>query len=175
MRYYELKVDFESLRGEMIKQSFVLFLKELDQELDQSAKKLYVTVQPDLNYDGYDYKAIGNIADKVILMAHDYSAKELTEYEMNIGYTETPLTPIKEVYSSLKPITDKEDGIEDSKKIWLQISFDSVQWKLRDEKVIKASADRPNYEKIRQRLNRNNVEISYSDFYRNPYAKFYDQ
>lgn len=168
-------IDFESLRGEMLRQNFVLFLKELNQELKQSTKKLYVTVQPNLNYDGYDYKAIGSIADRVILMAHDYAAKELTEYEMDTGYTETPLTPIKEVYSSLKAITDKENGIDDPNKILLQISFDSVQWKLRDGKVIKAKADQPNYEKIWKRLNQNNVEMIYSDFYRNPYAKFYDQ
>lgn len=167
-------IDFESLSGEMLKQYFVLFLKELKQDLEQSAKKLYVTVQPDLYYDGYDYKAIGSIADKVIFMAHNYSDNELTEYEMNIGFTITPLTPIEEVYSSLKAITDKENGIIDSNKIWLQISFDSIQWKLRDGKVIKPKADQPKYDKIQQRLIQNNVKMSYSDFYRNPSAIFTD-
>ena len=64
------------MKGDVLKQEFNTFLKELREKLDKS-KKLYVTVPPVLSkgqlyYDGYDCRTIGGIADKVVLMAHDY-------------------------------------------------------------------------------------------------------
>jgi spore germination protein YaaH len=51
---------------------------EIREELDKTAKKLYVAVHPQKRqgqeyYDAYNYKSIGEIAGKVILMAHNYS------------------------------------------------------------------------------------------------------
>ncbi len=75
-------IDFEGLRGEPVKQAFVQFLKDLSVETEPLEKTIYVTVHPSrssshLYFDGYDFREIGNVADKVILMAHDYYAKTI--------------------------------------------------------------------------------------------------
>jgi spore germination protein YaaH len=163
-------IDFECMRGETLKQQFNEFLIELRSELKD--KNLYVAVHPgraagQSYYDGYDYRTIGTIADKVILMAHDYNAAALTPYEMSIGYNDTPLSPIDEIYYALKFITDKDTGVEDLSKIWLQISFDAVQWKKLDGKVINQTAYRPDYGQIYKRLtDRENTENLKVNFHR---------
>ncbi|QGG48974.1 glycosyl hydrolase family 18 protein [Heliorestis convoluta] len=172
-------IDFEDMKGDQLKESFNRFLKELKEELDQSDASLYVAVHParragQAYYDGYDFKSIGQIADRVILMAHDYYAKQLTNIEMQSGYTLTPVTPIDEVYYAIKAITDQDKGIEDRSKIYLQLSFDAVQWKLQDGKIINRVPYSPSYEAIQQRLSMDGVTMNYSDRYQNPYATFFD-
>ena len=171
-------IDFESMKGDLLKKSFNVFLEELRKELNKSDKKLYIAVHPKRNpgqeyYDGYNYKAIGKIADKVILMAHDYNAKTLNDADMKSGYTVTPLSPIDEVYCALKAITDKDSGVEDLSKIWLQLSFDAVQWKLKDGKVINQVPFSPSYKAVRERL-LTDVTIKYPNLSKNPYTTFFD-
>lgn len=172
-------IDFEDIKGESLRQSYNLFLTELKHELEKTNKSLYVAVHPARRtgqsyYDGYDYKTIGEIADKVILMAHDYYAKQLTDAEMQNGYTTTPLSPIDEIYYALRTITDRDSGIQDLSKIWVQLSFDSVQWKLKDGKTLNRYPYNPSYEAIYQRLLMDGVTIHYSNRNQNPYAVFYD-
>ncbi len=172
-------VDFESLRGADSKNNFNSFLKELKNELDKVNKSLFVAIHPATRpgqayFDGYDFRTIGSLADKVILMAHDYNAKQLTESEMQAGFTMTPLTPIEDIYWALKHITDKDNGVENTDKILVQLSFDSAQWKVKDGKVINKYPYSPDYEAIKQRLHKEDVLINYSDLFENPYATFYD-
>ncbi|SCY65260.1 S-layer homology domain-containing protein [Alkaliphilus peptidifermentans] len=171
-------IDFEEMRREELSQSFNLFLQELRKELNQYNQKLYVALHPKRKpgepyFDGYDYRTIGKIADKIILMAHDYNATKLTYEEMDRGYTTTPLTPILDIYYALKEITDKETGVEDINKIYIQLSFDSVQWKLKDGKVINEYAYRPTYEMIQKRL-LDDVNIKYSYTLESPYVEFFN-
>lgn len=170
-------IDFEGMKGEVLKNSFNSFLTDLNRELDKSSKKLYVAVQPKARpglayYDAYDFRTIGSIADKVILMAHDYNAKSLTDSEMQSGYTNTPLTPIADIYYALRAITDKQTGVQYPEKIWLQLSFDSAQWKLKDGKVINRYPYRPSYDVIRQKL-LSGTAINYGNS-QNPSINFYD-
>lgn len=54
---------------------YVAFLKELKENLKSENYTLTVTVQPNNvigYYDGYDYKAISEIADEINIMTHDY-------------------------------------------------------------------------------------------------------
>lgn len=171
-------IDFESLTGEVLKSSFNLFLSELKSKLILDNKNLYVTVHPKrkagLSYfDAYDFKTIGFLSDKVILMAHDYNAKKLTEMDMKNNYSDTPLTPFDEVYFALKTITDKDNGVSDKSKIMLQISFGSAQWKSKDGKIINSVPYEPGYDAINA-LILNNSSKMYSDFSQNPYLKFFD-
>ncbi|HWR60614.1 MAG TPA: glycosyl hydrolase family 18 protein, partial [Clostridia bacterium] len=176
-------IDFENLRGEKLKQLYSEFLLKLKDRLTPENKKLYVAVHPQRGngqayYDGYDYRAIGEIADRIILMAHDYNAVSLTESEMAMGYNDTPLTPISEVYYALKAITDEETGVPDPSKVWLQLSFDTVQWKLVDGKVVNQKAYRPAYAQIWERMNKNepgsDLSIKYSDRLQNPFLTYYN-
>jgi len=176
-------VDFENLRGEKLKKLYNEFLLKLKGELSKNNKKLYVAVHPKRGngqayYDGYDYRTIGEIADRVILMAHDYNAVRLTESEMAAGYNDTPLTPVSEIYYALKAITDKNTGVSDLSKVWLQISFDAVQWKMIDDKVINQNAFQPSYAQLRERMIKNEpdseLSIRYSEKLQNPWLTYYN-
>lgn len=78
--YDGIVIDFEELidnkDGISYKEKFNQFLSKLKNALPEN-KKLSVCVHPKRKspiryYDAYDYKYIGQIADEVILMAHDY-------------------------------------------------------------------------------------------------------
>ncbi len=171
-------IDFEYLTAPS-KQAFNTFLTEMKEALARNGKKLYVAVHPlwkpgQSGYDGYDFRTVGELADKVILMAHDYYARELTENEMQSGFTATPLTPFEYIYHALKAITDETTGVQDKEKILVQFSFDSVQWKLKDGKVVKSAPDHPAYEAIHRRHMMDGTEIHYSARYQNPCALFHD-
>lgn len=89
--YAGLTIDFEGLKGDTIKLNYVTFLKELDAVLPQG-KTLYVCVQPDTWYTGFDYRGIGEAADKVILMAHDYQWTSVPDSYVALP-TPTPPSP----------------------------------------------------------------------------------
>lgn len=164
-----LTIDFEQFKSEKLKAPYVTFLKELKAELKKINKKLNVAVQPTLYFKGYDYKGIGEAADHVILMAHDYAAKSLSPLEQESGVCMTPVTPINKVYTSLK---EASEAIADKNKIVLQISFDSRQWQLKDNGVIHSTAYTPSYDKIEARLKANGTNIFYDTTYQNPYAHY---
>ena len=176
-------VDFENLKGQEQSKLYSEFLAKLKVELVKYNKKLYVAVHPKRGngqayFDGYDYRAIGEVADKVILMAHDYNAVSLTESEMAAGYNDTPLTPAYEIYYALKAISDKNTGVSDLSKVWLQISFDTVQWKKTEGKVINQSAFRPSYTQLRERILKNEpgseLKMNYSQKLQNPWVTYHN-
>lgn len=162
-------IDFEQFYSSELQQPFNQFLKKLSTELKQVGKKLNVAVQPNNYFRGYDYKGIGEVADHVIIMAHDYGAKTLTEFEKEIGTVITPITPINEVYKAIKAMTT---AIEDKNKIALQISYGSLQWQTKDGKVIHNRAYTPSYENINKRLLDTRTQVIYSEYYQNPYAVY---
>ena len=170
-------IDFECMKGELLKNSFNIFLKELRDKLGPD-KKIYVTVPPVMSrsqpcFDAYDYRTIGEIADKVILMAHDYSAKSLTESDMLRGAVITPLTPAEEVYHALRSITDINDGVQDKSRIMLQISFNWVGWRKTDGKTLNSIPDYYSLDNF-LKLFESSPSLQYSDLYKNPYLKFTD-
>ena len=172
-------IDFEGMKGNELKENFIQFLKELKVKLAASQKKLYVAVHPkvlqwSVYYDAYDYRSIGEFADKIILMAHDYSPKILSDTDMQNGFVITPLAPGYEVYYALKMITDSNSGVVDRSKILLQISFSSIQWKLKGGVVINKNPYTPDYSRIRSRLEKVDTQIFYSKEYHEIYAKFHD-
>lgn len=173
-------IDFETLSGTSSKEALNAFLTELRSLLDVAGKTLTVAVHPIRRpglaaYDGYDFRTIGNLADRVILMAHDYYAKGLTETEMNQGYTLTPLTPIDDIYYALKGITDSTTGVQDRSKILLQFSFDSVQWKLKDGKVTNAKGLYMPYSQILTLLSGDSSIGFWSEMNQSPSLRFYDE
>lgn len=150
-------IDFEGLKGDTQALNFNRFLKQLESKLSKHGLKLTVAVHPVRQnglsyYDGYDYKTIGEYSDYVVLMAHDYEPKRLSLSEMEAAYTVTPLAPLDEVYIALRAITDSKTGIQDRSKILLQFSMDTVQWKLKEGKIINEVPFRPSYSAIQSRL-----------------------
>lgn len=170
-------LDFESLKGVTTKDNYNSFIKELKSILSNN-KKIFVAVHPQVSnnkeyFDGYDYKTIGEISDKIILMAHDYNTKKLSKAEMENGIVMTPIAPISEIYYSLKMLTDSSTGVLDNNKIMLQISFDTAQWKLIDGKVINEKPFQPTYTTLEERISKG-VDKKYSTLYESPYITFYN-
>ncbi|MDD5944736.1 MAG: S-layer homology domain-containing protein [Clostridia bacterium] len=167
--YGGVTIDFEALRGSAMRENYTAFLRELKTQLDGIGKSLYVTVQPKLKsgayYDGYDYGAIGSIADKVILMAYDYNAKTVPQDVMESGFTTTPVTPFDEVYYSLKAMTNE---ISDRSKIVLGMSINSIGWTVSDGKITNSRGNIYSYDEIEQMI-ADGAEVRYSDKYKNPY------
>jgi len=173
-------IDFEEIKDRELASCFNIFLEELKTELDKNNKKLYVAVHPGYYYKGYDYKIIGEIADKVIIMAHDYHVNEVEK----LAGLKNPLTPIQntynedfDIYNGLKEITNGVTGIKDKDKIMLQLSFDAVQLKKDTEGNIELY--NPTYEQIRNRLlseeTKDSLDMKYDKVYENPYFTYYDK
>ncbi|MCX7711807.1 MAG: leucine-rich repeat domain-containing protein [Clostridia bacterium] len=180
--YYDgVVVDFEGLRNtddqgnkilynnQPISSYFNLFLKELNGELDKINKMLYVAVNPRIYYDGFDYKEIVKIADRMIVMAHDYepsTALKKSEVAMYTGFnTLEPIdspAPAGKVRMALEDVKNSISSTE-MNKVWLQIAFDSAQWRfdlpdgsawnqLEDTNVSKDIKLTPTYAMIKKRI-----------------------
>ncbi len=176
--YMGVTIDFEGLRGSAMKQNFTAFLGELDGKLEAKGKKLYVAVHPatkdGIYYDGYDFKAIGELADKVILMAYDYEAKGVSKEVQDSGFTTTPVTPFPEVYHGLKVIGDKNTGIADKNKIVLGISPSAnVEWDVKNGAIVNEKGIQNNYQTIQTYI-QNGAKAGYSEKYKNPYLEVQD-
>lgn len=164
-----LTMDFEGLRGLDLRGAYVTFLKELKGALAAEGKSLIVAVQPTTYFKGYDYRGIGEAADRVILMAHDYGAKKLSANEQKQGTVMTPMTPIHEVYITLK---EAAAAVTDKSKLVLQISFGSIQWQMKNQEVIHTYAYTPTYTQIETRLNTLGTRSYYDEVAQNPYAVY---
>ena len=169
--YDGVTIDFENLKGEEVKAGFSAFLTELRQRLDEIDKTLYVAIQPILKnsseyFDGYDINQIGILADKVILMAHDYSASIMPNEVMEMGFTTTPVTPFEEVYYALKTTLNQ---MEDKEKLVLALSMNTAGWTTKDGVVLNEKVLNPSMVEISEKLKDSTTTIEYSDTYRNPY------
>ena len=110
--YSGLTIDFEALKGDTIKKNYVTFMEELRDALPDN-KTLYVCVQPDTWYTGFDYRGLGEVCDKVILMAHDYQWTSVPDSYVGTANTNSPVTPFASVYEALRDITDTDTGVQD--------------------------------------------------------------
>lgn len=122
--YAGLTMDVEGLKTEH-REAYSAFMTDLRAALPQD-KTLYVCVQPDTWFGGFDYRALGEICDKVILMAHDYQWSSIPDYYLGTDNTYCPVTPIDQVYTALRHIADPDTGVQDKSKLALQISFNTT-------------------------------------------------
>jgi len=176
LNFCGISLNFEALRGEETRNNYTTFVRRLREMIGNNL--LYVTVQPPrrpghVYFDGYDFRAIGEVADRVILMAHDYNARFLTEAEMAAGIVMTALAPLDEVYFALRALTDRETGVADVSRLMLQINFASAQWKMVDGTVINPRPFTPSYEAIAARI-REGAEIRFDENLYSPFITFYD-
>jgi len=178
LHFNGVTLNFEGLRGEETRNNYTAFVRQLRERIGD--KLLYVTVQPPRHsglayFNGYDFRAIGEVADRVILMAHDYNAKVLTQEQMAWGINPImgDLAPLDEVYFALRALTDSETGVADISKIMLQLNFATAQWKLQDGAVINSRPFTPSYDAIAERI-RAGAVINNLGFVPSPHILFYD-
>ena len=81
--YSGVNLDFEGLglsqtgqELEKVKSNFNNFVKQLASRLKNHGISITLTLHAqNSSYKGYDYKTLGQLADKIIIMAHDYGVK----------------------------------------------------------------------------------------------------
>lgn len=174
--YSGITIDFEGLRKSQ-KDNFSAFIGELSRGLKSQEKTLYVTVQPALAdgyyFDGYDYKVLGEYADKIILMAHDYNPGSLDGFIGSKYHQNAAITPIASVYYALKAVTDKNTGVADTSKIALAISFSGIGWQVDENgNLLSVSPVTASSETIYEKMKLSSAKKGFSDFYRNPYLTY---
>ena len=170
--YAGIVIDFEGLRTELLKADFVAFLTELRAGLPAD-KSLYVCVPPDDWYKGYDYRSIGAVCDKVILMAHDYQWTSVPEAYVGVKAPDSPVTPFPDVYRALSAVTDPVTGVEDRSKVVLQISFAAVGFEVDENGLLADTAIyRPAPDTVAKRLAQADTVVTYDESDRNPSALY---
>lgn len=172
--YSGVTIDFEGLRRQQ-KADFTAFLQELKTELDRLEKSLYVCVSPVLSsgyygggwYDGYDYAAIGHLADKVILMAYDYDPQDMSRFVGGSYYRTAATAPIDQVYLGLKALTNEVYP----EKVVLGVSCKSTAWQIDENGVLLSGTPvYPTPETVAKRLAQPDTEYGWSQLYQQPYA-----
>ncbi|GHV34747.1 hypothetical protein FACS18949_11360 [Clostridia bacterium] len=170
--YDGVTIDFEGLKSPS-RDNFTAFITELSKQLKVKKKTLYVAVQPatadGVYYDGFDYERLGELTDKVILMAHDYNAVNLNGYEGTERYKTTALTPLSPVYYSLKAVSD---AIADKRKIALAISFATLGWEIKDGLLVSGTPYHPAIETVAARIAQADTIQGWSETYHNPYITY---
>jgi hypothetical protein len=175
--YSGVTVDFEGLRA-ADRANFTAFLTRLSAALRERGLALAVTVQPAtidrVYHDGYDYRAIGALADRVILMAHNYAPTALDAGMLNTQWQKNmPVTPIAEVYRALQAVTDPVSGVEDRGKLALALSFSPVGWYLtEDGGVASPNPVYPSNATVAARLAQADAVPGWSEAYGNPYLEY---
>ena len=165
--YAGLTMDVEGLRSDH-REAYSAFMAALRAALPAD-KTLYVCVQPDTWYGGYDYRALGEVCDKVILMAHDYQWSSIPDYYLGTDRTYCPVTPIDQIYTALRHITDPDTGVQDRTKLALAISFNTTGFHV-DENglLLDQTFYHPATSTIAQRLEQEDSTRVWDDQSRNP-------
>ena len=170
--YAGLTIDFEGLRAEEQREPFAAFLSDLRSALP-AGKPLWVCVPPDTWYHGYDYRAIGEVCDKVICMAHDYQWTSIPEYYLGTDRTNSPVTPITHIYTAFQHITDPQTGVQDKSKIALQISFGTAGFHVdEDGLLLDRTIYHPGTNTIAARLTQEDTRYTWDEVSCNPYIEY---
>lgn len=169
-------INFEGLRGERPRAEFTAFLTELEAALRLYDLTLYVTVHPPtidgIYFDGYDFREIGRLADRVILMVHDYHPRSLEGFLGTQWQRHAALTPIAEVHKALSAITDPYTGIEyeNKSKIAIGLSFHNIGWFVDyADRAVSPTPIAVAKEVVIARMAQPDTIFGWSEFYRNPY------
>lgn len=167
--YSGVTIDFEGLRADK-KEAFAAFMTALRAALPAD-KGLWVAVQPPDWYKGFDYRALGEVCDKVILMAHDYKIR--TTPVVGSSNTNNPVSPFPNVYQALAAITDPDTGVQEKSKIALAIAIDSAGYEIDPNGSIAApTLFSPGVDTLLKRFAQPDTVRGWSDTYRNSYVTY---
>lgn len=128
-------IDFEGLKEAGSAPDYVSFLKELKEQLGEFT--LSVAVPPIEYFKGYDLKAIGELADSVVLMAYDFTHGESR-------LPSAPLPLVNETVQTALQSIPKE-------KLVLGISKQANQW-ITDPNGVTGPVYRPSIADVEKRL-----------------------
>lgn len=168
--YAGLTIDFEGVKA-ADSENYLAFMAELRAALSAD-KALYVCVSPN-DWYAYDYRALGELCDKVILMAHDYQWSSIPDYYVGTANTDCPITPFPRVYDALRAITDGETGVRDKNKIALAISFAALGFRVDEAgKILDNTFYRPSQATLARRLSQPDTAVTWVEEHRNPYAVY---
>ena len=177
--YSGVTIDFEGV-GSGSRENFVTFLRQLSAQLKDFPDRplsLYVCVQPvpsdnSVYWNAYDYQSIGALADKVILMAHDYDPRNLDNYVDGPGdggfyYRHCPTTPLSRVYLDLRDVIERVDP----SKVALAFSARNIAWQIgEDGKLISGSPVNVSASTVVKRLSQPDTVHGWDKTYQQPYA-----
>lgn len=192
----DLKGNLVFINGQTIGGWYTQFLKELKNELNKNNKKMYVAVNPMLNFTGYNYKEIAATADKMIVMAHDYEpVTKLNQAQVSqyTGFNSInpidSLAPINKIKLAMEDIK-KNVNISDLKKVMLQLNFDAAQWrfaipigsswnKLSNLVVSLETRNTPTYQMINDRIQNKDgkgvgISYGYNNELQSPFIQYFN-
>lgn len=172
--YSGVTIRFEGLRKERMT-AFTTFVSELKDALSPTGKNLYVCVAPyasggrwDNGYDCYDCRALANVADKLILMAYGYDARNLNNFLGTKAYQNEAPAPADNVYLSLSHI---QSEVSDASKLLLDFHFRYAAWKIGSNgKLIFGVPSPVSAEALEEHLRSNDTQIAWDFSERMPYA-----
>lgn len=173
--YSGLTIDFEGLVSAQWQEPFAHFVALVREKLPQD-KLLYVAVPPQTWYKGYDFRALGQTCDKVILMAHDYQWQTVPQENLGTERTDTPVAPIAAVELALQEVTDPETGVEDVSKVALAVAFATAGLEV-DEAglLLGTTVYSPAPETLAARLAQSDAQPGWSEAYASPYVYYHDE
>lgn len=174
--YTGLTIDFEGLASAEDREDFTEFMTLLREKLDKD-KTLYAAVPPDTWYHGYDYRALGELCDKVILMAHDYQWQAVPAGAVGTEDTYTPLAPLPRVKEALRSVTDPDTGVADVSKVALAISFATVGVEVEEDGDI-LKGDKlytPGVQTLAKRLAQDDAEVGWDEWSASSYVFYHDE
>lgn len=173
--YSGLTIDFEGLAGQNSREPFTQFVALVRQALPGD-KLLYVAVPPRTWYKGYDYRALGRLCDRVILMAHDYQWQSAPAENLGTALTDTPVAPIAGVEAALRDATDPETGVEDVSKLALAVAFAAAGVEVDEEGLLlDTTVYAPAPETLARRLAQADAQPGWSEEYASPYVYYHDE
>ena len=171
--YSGVTIDFEGLRAADT-EKFNAFIDELSTLLHERGRTLYVAVMPavydDAYYDGYDFKTLGALCDRVILMAHDYAASDLTGFLNSRYYRNHPCAPLYKVYYAVRTAAAEMD---DPSKLTLAVSMDARAWQTDADGLLTAArSTHPLQTTVYKRLCQSGTVMGWSDTARSPWCTY---
>lgn len=173
--YSGLTIDFEGLYDNRRRDDFSQFVALVREKLPPE-QSLYIAVPPDTWYQGYDYRALGAVCDKVILMAHDYQWQSAPEENLGTPNTDTPVAPIGQVELALARITDRSTGVEDLSKIALAVAFSSAGVEVDEAgNLVDTKVYTPGPGTLSQRLAQPDAQPGWSEEYASPYVYYHNE
>lgn len=171
--YSGVTIDFEGLTLDTYADQLNSFMRELRAALPADMD-LSVAVPPRTWYKGYDYRTLGEICDRVILMAHDFASTTMPDYQKNTDLPETPLAPIDDVYTALRDLLNPDDGVQDPGKVLLAVSFGTIRWDVTGGSVQNSRAGTSSTPALYNRLSQSATEMFWFDQYKSPCIRYFD-